>query len=105
MEELMYEPLEDMNQLVRFLLPPLYRLYIITKNRAKLSKEDLNRYKTQSQIIKQVISKFGDPKWDLEEKSGGANFNICQKGVIDLLTKMQDCGVFGEMVYATQNNV
>ncbi|KAI9603465.1 hypothetical protein KEM48_001477 [Puccinia striiformis f. sp. tritici PST-130] len=79
MEELMYEPLEDMNQL-------------ITKNRAKLSKEDLNRYKTQSQIIKQVISKFEDPKWDLEEKSGGANFNICQKGVIDLLTKMQDCG-------------
>ncbi|KAH9441588.1 hypothetical protein Pst134EA_032816 [Puccinia striiformis f. sp. tritici] len=64
----------------------------ITENRAKLSKEDLNRYETQSQIIEQVISKFEDPKWDLEEKSGGENFNIRQKEVIDLLTKMQDCG-------------
>ncbi|KAH9466448.1 hypothetical protein MJO28_000972 [Puccinia striiformis f. sp. tritici] len=82
-KEIMYEPLKDMNRLF-----PDW----ITENRAKLSKEDLNRYETQSQIIEQVISKFEDPKWDLEEKSGGENFNIRQKEVIDLLTKMQDCG-------------
>jgi len=82
-KEIMYEPLKDMNRL----FPDF-----IKENRSTLSPEDLQRYETQSEIIQQVLQKFEDPNWDAEEKAGGDKFAANQKQVIDLLTKMQDCG-------------
>ncbi|KNZ55378.1 hypothetical protein VP01_269g8 [Puccinia sorghi] len=82
-KEIMYEPLKDMNRLF-----PDW----IKENRSNLSPEDLQRYETQSEIIQQVLQKFEDPNWDTEEKAGGDKFAANQKQVIDLLTKMQDCG-------------
>ncbi|OAV89505.1 hypothetical protein PTTG_08813 [Puccinia triticina 1-1 BBBD Race 1] len=82
-KEIMYEPLKDMSRLFPDWL---------NENRSKLSPEDLKRYETQSKIIGQVIEKFEDPSWDAEEKAGGEKFISRQKEVIELLTKMQDCG-------------
>ncbi|KAA1105908.1 Peroxisome chaperone and import receptor [Puccinia graminis f. sp. tritici] len=82
-KEIMYEPLKDMNRLF-----PDW----IEENRSKLSPEDMKRYETQAKIIEQVIERFEDPSWDSEEKAGGDRFLSRQKEVIELLTKMQDCG-------------
>lgn len=82
-KEIMYEPLKDMNRLF-----PGW----IDKHRTSLASEDLRRYETQSKIIQEVIEKFEDPNWDSDERDGGEKFVSRQKEVIDLLTKMQDCG-------------
>ncbi|KAG0147873.1 hypothetical protein CROQUDRAFT_42285 [Cronartium quercuum f. sp. fusiforme G11] len=92
-KEVMYEPLKEMNQQFPGWLD---------ENRNKLSKEDLDRYQTQSEIVSKVVKKFEDPAWDVEEKAGGDDFLKRQEEVVILLTKMQDCGpppqeIMGEM--------
>ncbi|CAH7682616.1 Pex19 protein family-domain-containing protein [Phakopsora pachyrhizi] len=92
-KEIMYEPMRDMN-----------RLYgdWISSNRPKLSIEELKRYESQCQIVKEVVEKFEDPRWDSEEKRGGEDFSNRQKEVVELLNRMQDLGpppkeIMGEM--------
>ncbi|KAH9824063.1 Pex19 protein family-domain-containing protein [Melampsora americana] len=92
-KQIMYEPLKEMN-----------RQYPgwLNERKATLPKEDLDRYQTQSEIVAAVVKKFEDPAWDVEEKAGGEKFAARQQEVVDLLTKMQDCGsppqeLLGEM--------
>lgn len=56
-----------------------------------------------------MLQKFEDPNWDTEEKAGGDKFAANQKQVIDLLTKMQDCGpppkeILGDMPAGTSSS-
>ncbi|MBW0499306.1 hypothetical protein O181_039021 [Austropuccinia psidii MF-1] len=82
-KEIMYEPLKDMNR--------LYPAWIAA-NQSKLSQEDIQRYQTQSEIVNEVVQKFEHPAWAAEEKAGGEKFAARHKEIVDLLTKMQDCG-------------
>lgn len=92
-KEIMYEPLKEMN-----------RQYPgwLNERKATLPKEDVDRYQTQSEIVAAVVKKFEDPAWEADEKAGGEKFAARQQEVVDLLTKMQDCGsppqeLLGEM--------
>ncbi|KAA8904287.1 hypothetical protein TRICI_005513 [Trichomonascus ciferrii] len=75
-KEILYEPMKEMND--------KYPEWI-RKNEASIPKEDLDRYKNQMRIVKEICDKFEDPAYSDEDEA-------CRKYISERMEQMQKAG-------------
>ncbi|KAA8910413.1 Pex19 protein [Sphaerosporella brunnea] len=75
-KEILYEPMKE-----------LYEKYPewIKKNEATEKKEDMDRYKEQFAIVKEIVLKFDEPNYKDEDES-------CREYIVERMQKMQTAG-------------
>lgn len=75
-KEILYEPMKEMND--------KYPEWI-RKNEANIPKEDLDRYKNQMRIVKEICDKFEDPAYSDDD-------DTCRKYISERMELMQKAG-------------
>lgn len=75
-KEILYEPMKEMND--------KYPEWI-RKNEASIPKEDLDRYKNQMRIVKEICNKFEDPAYSDDD-------DACRKYISERMEQMQKAG-------------